>query len=227
METVLLLGVLLGIRHAMESDHVAAVAALVTRRCSWRDSIAHGALWGAGHTLTLLIACSAVLLLGLALPETAARWLEAAVGAMLVVLGVDVLRGLRRERLHFHVHAHRGQERHLHAHSHRANARDDHDHRHAPPSALRPLIVGMVHGMAGSAALVVLAAQASPSALAGLTYVALFGAGSIVGMAMLSAVIAVPLRWSARATGVHRVLQAAIAAATISIGTVLVYQNAV
>ena len=231
MSSILLLGLLLGMRHALEGDHVAAVASLASRRPSLRHAVIQGAVWGLGHTVTLFLACSAVLFLDRLIPERVAQALEAAVGLMLIALGVDVLRRLRRDRVHFHVHRHADGAAHLHAHSHRGETHhhDPRHHRHEHPDGfpLRALGVGMMHGLAGSAALILLTLESATSPAIGLLYVALFGLGSIAGMALLSAAIAVPLQWSARgATWLHNGLQGAVGVVTITIGALLFRDNA-
>lgn len=223
MTTLLLLGFLIGMRHALEADHVAAVASLATRAGSVAETVRQGAAWGLGHTLTLFLFGSAVLLLDLAMPETLAHWLEFAVGVMLVGLGIDVLWRLWRKRVHFHVHRHPDGTTHFHAHSHAGDpAPHDpghHDHEHPRSLPLRALLVGLMHGMAGSAALILLTLQTVDSPLTGLVYMALFGIGSIAGMAALSVFIAIPLRRSAeRLTWAHHGLQAAIGVGTMALG---------
>lgn len=231
MTSILLIGFLLGMRHAIESDHVAAVASLATRRPTLRHAVLQGAVWGIGHTLTLFIACSAVLLLDSVMPERVVEGIEAAVGVMLVLLGSDVLRRLWHERIHFHVHHHGDGTVHLHAHSHKGEKlHDPRRHRHAHPEGfpLRALCIGMMHGLAGSAALLLLTVDGIAAPLAGLVYVALFGIGSIAGMALLSAVIAVPLQWSAQSiTWLHNGLQGAVGVVTITVGSLLLYQSPV
>lgn len=226
--TLLLLGFVIGMRHAVETDHVAAVASLATRSVSVRDTMRQGAAWGLGHTLTLFLFGSIVLVLGLAMPEPMAQTLELAVGFMLVILGVDVLRRLIRERIHFHLHHHEDGAAHFHAHSHAGETRHDprrHAHEHPAGFPLRALFVGLMHGMAGSAALILLTVQTIQSPLLGLAYIALFGVGSMLGMALLSFVIAIPLRYSARGmTWLHNGLQAVVGVATIFIGGMLVYR---
>jgi len=147
---------------------------------------------------------------------------------MLVLLGLDVIRRLVQERIHFHLHRHRDGEVHFHAHSHtgaRAHDPGRHVHEHPDGFPLRALFVGLMHGMAGSAALILLTLQTVHSPLLGLLYIALFGIGSMLGMALLSIVIAVPLRYSARGmTWLHNGLQAVIGVATIGIGAMLVYR---
>jgi len=229
LASILLLGLFLGMRHALDADHLAAVASLATRSPSLAQTVRQGVAWGAGHTLTLLVCGGAVLALGLVVPLQAARALEVAVGAMLVLLGADVLLRVRRDRVHFHRHRHADGVEHFHAHSHR-DERSPHEpaaHRHGHPRGfpVRALAVGMMHGMAGSAAIVLLGLEAMASVGWGLAYIAVFGLGSILGMALLSAAIAVPLRFSARLpTWTHGGVSAAIGAATLGIGLYLVYQ---
>ena len=226
--TLLLLGFLIGMRHAVESDHVAAVASLATRSTSLGDSVRQGAAWGLGHTLTLFIFGGLVLVLDVVMPETMARVLELAVGIMLVGLGTDVLWRLGRDRIHFHTHRHDDGKVHFHAHSHAGEQTHDparHNHGHADRFPVRAMLVGLMHGMAGSAALIILTLQTVQSPWAGLAYIALFGIGSIAGMALLSAAIAVPLHLSARGmTRLHNGLQAAVGIATMAIGAGLVYR---
>jgi ABC-type nickel/cobalt efflux system permease component RcnA len=225
MVSLLILGFFIGMRHALEADHVAAVSSLATRSASARECIRQGVFWGLGHTLTLFLFGSVVLLLDRVLPERLASALELAVGLMLVVLGLDVLRRLAKERVHFHLHEHDGGVRHFHGHSHSGESvHRTHRHGHRGKLPLRALVVGLVHGMAGSAALILLTLERAPSPAAGLLYILLFGAGSIAGMALLSVVIAVPLRYSAAGlTRLHGLLHGTIGLATVAIGVATAY----
>lgn len=232
MLSILGLGFVVGMQHALEADHVAAVSSIAARRSGLRDIVKHGVTWGLGHSITLFLFAGAALVLGATISDDLERWLEGAVGIMLILLGFYVLWRLLRDRVHFHVHRHADGVRHIHAHSHRGDSgphspvRHDHDHPNKAESgfAWRTLLVGLMHGMAGSAALLVLVVSAAESAWVGIGYVLLFGLGSIVGMGLLSVVIAVPLAWSARAmTLTNRLLQGAIGCATILIGSVTVY----
>lgn len=199
---------------------MAAVSSLATRSKSPRECVKQGVFWGLGHTLTLFLFGTVVLLLDRVLPEKLASGLELAVGVMLVVLGVDVLRRLAKERVHFHLHEHQDGIRHFHGHSHVGEAvHRTHDHLHWRKLPLRALVVGLVHGMAGSAALILLTLESVPSVAAGFLYILLFGVGSIAGMALLSVAIAVPLRYStAGLTRLHGLLHGAIGLATVAIG---------
>ena len=218
---ILGLGFLLGMQHALEADHIAAVSSIAARRTHIGDIVKHGLTWGLGHTLTLFAFAGTAILLGRAIPAHFARPLETAVGVMLVGLGAHVLWRLWRDRVHFHGHGHGDGTVHFHAHSHAgdtvSHARAAHAHAHG--FRWRTLLVGLMHGMAGSAALLVLAVSQASSAAAGLGYVALFGIGSMVGMGALSAMIAVPLAVSARwLTWANSGLQAAVRVVTAAIG---------
>lgn len=225
--TVLALGLLFGMQHALEADHLTAVATLVARDRDRGRMIRQGVFWGLGHTLTLLAFGGAVMVLGLALSERTVHGLEAAVGAMLVLLGLDLLRRLWRERVHFHVHRHAADGatasfHHVHAHSHhgahQSHDRDAHDHVHRP-LPLRALLVGMVHGLAGSAALVLLTLQQVGAPGLGLLYVGLFGLGSMLGMGLLSWAVSLPLRWgSGQLTAAHGALRTGVALVSVGLG---------
>ena len=225
---ILGLGFLLGMQHALEADHIAAVSSIAARRSQVGDIVKHGLTWGLGHTLTLFVFAGIAILLGRAIPETVAKPIEGAVGVMLIGLGAHVLWRLWRDRVHFHRHGHADGTVHFHAHSHAGDTlphtRTAHVHEHG--FRWRTLLVGLMHGLAGSAALLVLAVTQASSAAAGLGYVALFGLGSMIGMAALSAVIAVPLAVSARfLTVANRALQGAVGAVTIAVGLVTLVEN--
>lgn len=221
MFAILGLGFLLGMQHALEVDHIAAVSTIAARRSGVADIVKHGLTWGLGHTLTLFLFAGIALVIGQSIPEQIAEPLEGAVGFMLVALGGHLLWRLWRDRVHVHVHQHGDGVRHLHLHSHADGLSHDAPtaHRHEHGFRWRTLLVGLMHGMAGSAALLVLAVSQAPSPAQGLLYVALFGLGSMVGMAALSAVIAVPVVISARSlTTANRLLQGAVGVLTIAIG---------
>jgi cytochrome c biogenesis protein CcdA len=218
---ILSLGFLLGMQHALEADHIAAVSSLAARRSDVRDIVHHGLTWGLGHTCTLFIFAGAAILLGHAIPDALARPIETAVGVMLVGLGTHVLWRLWRDRVHFHAHAHGDGTRHIHLHSHAGEsvAHDNSAHRHGHGFRWRSLLVGLMHGMAGSAALLVLAVSQAANPATAVAYVLLFGLGSMLGMGALSAVIAVPLAVSARwLTWANRALQGAVGVVTIAVG---------
>jgi hypothetical protein len=226
--SILFVGLLLGMQHATEADHLAAVATLATRQGSLARMLRQGIAWGVGHTLTLMCFGGAVLLLGRVISPDLEKALETAVGVMLCLLGADVLRRLRRDRIHFHVHRHDQRSAHVHAHSHRgegAHAESAHRHEHAQRWPLRALAVGMMHGLAGSAALVVLTLRTIPSVGLGIGYIALFGVGSIAGMALLSMAIAVPLRLSsAYLTRIHHAMTALVGIFSCALGAFMIVE---
>lgn len=228
MFSVFLFGFVMGVRHAFEADHVAAVASLATRSRSVRSGVLQGAAWGFGHTLTLLLVGGTCLLLGRAVPERWTTSLELLVGIMLLVLGVDVLRRIKLQRAHAHVHQHGDGTRHWHVHQHALEPPHDparHEHVHPARLPARALVVGLVHGLAGSAALFLLTLETVPSLWPGLAYIAVFGVGSILGMATLSAAIMVPLQAASHVvTRVQSGLEAVVGVATVTIGLRVLYQ---
>jgi ABC-type nickel/cobalt efflux system permease component RcnA len=227
---VLLLGMVIGMRHALEADHIAAVSSIAARETSVRRIVTHGAVWGLGHTVTLMAVTGGVMAFGLAITQALASWLELLVGVMLISLGAHVIVTLVRDRIHFHLHRHGDGTARFHAHSHRGDDAPHnsfrHDHSHPRGLPVRTLLIGMMHGMAGSAALLVLTATTVGSVPLGFAYVTVFGVGSIAGMAALSAVIAVPLTWSARAlTWANSGLKSAIGLATVILGIFIVDES--
>ncbi|MGH7805288.1 MAG: urease accessory protein [Candidatus Binatia bacterium] len=203
MSAILLFGFLLGIRHALEADHVAAVATLATRSHRLRDTVTVAAWWGTGHAATLVVLGSILVVVGVSLPDALARSFEAIVGVVLFALGADVLRRLWARRVHFHLHAHGEAPPHLHAHAHAEDEEAAHDvasHDHPHPRGLlaRSLAVGSIHGLAGSGALVLLSMESAGSPGRALAYLVLFALGSVAGMVLFTVAISLPLRLSAR-----------------------------
>lgn len=235
MASILFLGLIIGMQHALEADHLAAVSAIASTEKSVGRVVRHGAFWGVGHTLTLMIFAGGAIAFDLAIGAQLAVWLEFTVGIMLIALGGHVLYRLFHDRIHFHLHRHQGGVVHLHAHGHartqtgnppRHNP-DAHAHIHPKRLPVRTLIVGMVHGMAGSAALLILTASTMDSPAIGVFYVILFGVGSIVGMAVLSVVIAAPLVASAHwLTMGNRLLRCGVGMATAGLGLAIVLDTA-
>jgi hypothetical protein len=227
---ILLAGFLLGLRHALDADHLAALASLVTRSRSTSESIRTGIAWGIGHTVTLFVVCGIILAFGVSFPDRIASALEFAVGFMLVVLGGDVLRRLIKERMHVHGHKHAREKYHIHFHSHEGvkdHTEATHEHEHASYLPRRALAIGLMHGLAGSAALLLIAVADQGSTLTTLAYVALFGFGSMIGMGVLSCVIALPMMSAARAgTSSFKGLNAVIGTGTAALGLFLMYETA-
>ena len=224
---VLVFGLFFGMLHSLDADHLAAVATLAVRDPDPRRALRQGLFWGIGHALTLLAFGGGVMLLGAALSDATVEALESVVGAMLVLLGLDLLRRMKSERVHFHAHRHApGETPHLHAHSHRGEA-DPHDgHRHHHTHGrlpLRALLIGMVHGLAGSAALVLLSLRTVGDPGVGLMYFAVFGLGSLLGMGLFTWAITIPMRWSgARLSARHRAMTGLVAVGSMALGIVTI-----
>lgn len=236
--SVLALGLLIGLQHALEPDHVAAVSSLASGSTSKRGIVRQGVAWAVGHAAMLTMVAGPAVVFGVAFGDGLAGWLEFVVGIMLVGLGAHVLRRIVRERIHFHVHRHVDGTVHFHAHSHaatpvekydtwrEAHADDPHAHRHADNVPWRAVAVGLMHGLAGSAALIVLTVASAPSIEVGIAFIAVFGAGSIAGMAALSMAIAVPLGWTGRRlTGLNTMIRSLIGGATVALGVVVMYET--
>lgn len=185
------LGFLLGIKHALDADHLIAVSTIVSEQRSLRWASLIGVFWGLGHTMTLFAVGLLVIGLRLTIPSRVALGLEFLVALMLIALGINILwRSFQADRLHLHAHAH-SPETHTHFHLH-GEQQEVHAHPHPFQSMRKPFFVGMVHGLAGSAALMLLVLSTIPSPLAGLVYILIFGIGSVGGMLLLSSLIGLP-----------------------------------
>ena len=240
---ILLLGFFLGMRHATDSDHVVAVTTIVSRQRSIASAAWTGIFWGIGHSLTLLVVGSAIILFGIVIPERLGLSLEFCVALMLILLGALNLRATIRsvenvsERGHHHEHAHlHGDYVHTHEHGH-DRATHGHDENTVPPAkldrrfgrskfyqALRPIIIGTVHGLAGSAAVALLVLPIIHDPLWAIAYLLVFGVGTIAGMMLITAAIAVPVSYSIRFQFLHRHLGTAAGVLSLGFGLFLVYQ---
>lgn len=192
--TLLGVGFLLGLRHALDSDHLAAVSTVLAERPSLLASGAVGLWWGIGHTVTLLLVGSIVLAWGIRIPAEFEFIAESGVAVLLLVLGGTLAAKLYRERWHVHSHHHSDGVPHVHFHSH--ERQEDHRHRHWMVQSIRPLFIGMVHGLAGSAALILMILASTKEVWAGLLAILIFGTGSIVGMMLIGLTFSVPIMYS-------------------------------
>ncbi len=222
--TLLATGFSIGLLHATEADHVAAVATLVSKSKRISKAAVLAALWGTGHTLALFMVGVAVLFLAINIPEELSLFFEFGVGIMLIILGSSMIINLRNGRLnrffgilakkHIHPHSH-GDKWHIHAHSH------DGEHAHSHKS----LIIGIIHGLAGSGALMLLILPTIDSAILGLTYIMIFGIGSIVGMIGVSTLISLPFVFTAQKSKyINKYLAIAISILSIIIGIYIIYE---
>ena len=186
-------GLTLGLRHATDADHVVALATLLRRQSGLRGALAIGGVWGIGHTLVLLAAGIAVVLLGIEVPPAFDRAAEIAVALMLVALGLRHLTRRRGEK----ASAPRG------------------------PIALRPLLIGMVHGLAGSAGVALLALTTIRERGTAMLYLSLFGLGTVVGMMALTGLLAVPLLYAGRSPRLEVWIVRTASAASVGLGLLL------
>jgi sulfite exporter TauE/SafE len=218
------LGLLLGIQHALDPDHLIAVSTIVSEHKNFKWASLIGAFWGLGHTTTLFIVGLLVIGLRLTIPPRLGSGLELLVAVMLVILGLNVLRkAFGAERVHLHTHSHNPlTHTHLHAHE---NPAQDHAHAHAFKAMRRPFIVGMVHGLAGSAALMLLVLSTIQSPLGGLLYIIIFGLGSVGGMLLLSGIISLPFILTAqRFTLLNRWIRVFAGVASVTFGIYLAWE---
>ena len=191
--SVLLLGFLLGMRHATDADHVVAVTTIVSEECSVRRASGIGALWGIGHSITILLVGGAIIAFRLTIPPRLGLALEFSVSLMLIALGVITL---ARRKV--------------------GSAR----------SVTRPVAVGVVHGLAGSAFIALFVLAAVPQTWLALVYLGLFAIGTIAGMAAITAAIAVPSALSAkRFVGVQRHIQVASGVVSLAFGLMLAHEG--
>jgi len=208
-----LLGLLVGLRHAFEPDHLTAVSTLVADAAGARRGALLGVIWGLGHTASLVLVGALLLATGAALPARAAAAFELAVALMLVVLGARALWLAARAGRHGTPSRHRhGAAWHAHA------GPDEHLHVAGRIFALRPLIVGLVHGLAGSGALTALAFAELPDLPSRIVYIVLFGLGSVLGMAVASGAVGASLRRAAPTTHRRRAFAVASGALSIALG---------
>ena len=222
---VLAIGGLLGLRHAFEPDHLAAVSTLATRpggRRLW-SAARLGLIWGLGHTVTVGAVALLVLVLGVQLPARLWPAAELLVAALLVLLGMMVISRYVRGRWHIHAHTHTAAAPHFHLHSHAADP--SHGHAHGVVDARRSLGFGIAHGLAGSGAIAALLVAAVPDTMSRLVYFAAFSTGTIVGMLGVSLTLSVLVRLApGRGARWATLLHVGAAVGSIVAGVVLAQQ---
>ena len=230
MISVLSLGLIIGMQHALQADHLAAVSTITIDNFSFRRVLSLGSFWGMGHAIALISVSGSILILGLGINSFVAECLEVCVGLMLVVLGGTLLYRLYRNRVHFHIHRHGGNLPHLHIHSHSSDTMphqtSSHEHLHLGKGSFRAIIIGMMHGLAGSGALLVLTATATNSIFMGLIYITVFSLGSIFGMAILSMVFVFPLSRSPKIFDwINNKLKTSIGCGTSIFGGYIIFEH--
>ena len=199
------LGLIFGLKHATEVDHIVAVSAIVSEQRKISHAAFVGGLWGAGHTASLVLVGVIVLGLRISIPDSVAAWLEFGVALMIISLGIIALVRTQRLQTRVHIHQH-GHDAATHAHIHFHEQGHERGatlpHAHAVASiGLKPVIVGAMHGLAGSAALTLLVLTQVHSVILGLLYLAVFGFGSIAGMLLMSGLMGLPFALSSRGLG--------------------------
>ena len=245
--SIIAIGFFLGMRHATDPDHVIAITTIVSHQRSTKRAALTGALWGLGHTVTIFAVGTTIILFNLVIPVRLGLSMELSVGFMLIVLGVANLAGtmrwIRRQRrelkqahVHSHVHSH-GDYVHTHPHGHQPETHphpDDAtplariDQRLAGVSAYRltrPLVVGIVHGLAGSAAVALLVLAAIQTPLWSVLYLLIFGLGTIAGMMLITAAISIPfVLGGGQFLRLQRSLRVASGLISLAFGLVVAYQ---
>ncbi|HKO62911.1 MAG TPA: hypothetical protein VJV03_17240 [Pyrinomonadaceae bacterium] len=228
--TVLTFGVVLGFKHAIEVDHVVAVSAIVSQdRNIWHSALI-GLLWGVGHTASLFMVGMLVLVFEMSIPRSVSNWFELLVAMMIVGLGsLAFLRAVRNRRdVHFHRHDH-SRESHTHLHFHEGLVEQDSlkesQWHMVDRIGLKPLIVGSIHGLAGSAALTLLILPQIESLLLGVSYLLTFGLGSISAMLAMSLLMGLPFALTcSKLKGTSVALQLGTGAVSVIFGLWYAYQ---
>ena len=195
--TSLFLGLLLGVSHALDADHMVAVGTLAAETESLKRSSILGVFWGLGHTVMLAFIGGLVLSLKWRISEALATSMEVLVAGMIIGLGALLIwRASQPLTLHIHTHSH-DDSTHTHPHVH---VKDQvvHEHHHVWSSCRKAFLVGVVHGLAGSAALTLAVMTTMPTTFLGIVYIVVFGAGTIAGMFVMSTVISVPFIFMAQ-----------------------------
>ncbi len=218
---ILIIGFALGLQHAVEADHLAAVSTIVSEKKSLFSASIVGGFWGLGHTISLFVVGALVIFLKLQISETAEARLEAIVGVMLIALGINALRKLfSADTVHIHKHEH-GTREHVHIHSHGNEPVASH-HRFS----IRSVMIGMVHGLAGSAALMLLVVPTIASPWVAMSYILVFGVGSIGGMMAMSFLIGLPMHFTLnRFTALNKSLKLIAGCFSLILGGLIVYEK--
>ncbi len=219
---VLLIGFLFGLYHAIEADHLAAVSAIVSEHKNPFLASIVGGFWGLGHTISLFIVGALVVFVKVQISEKTEGILEGIVGVMLIFLGLNAIRKIfTADKVHVHSHEHGGRE-HSHFHVHEKSEAATSHHRFAP----RSIIVGMIHGLAGSAGLMLLVLPTISSSWLALFYILIFGVGSTAGMVIMSLFMGLPLYFTAgRFLLINKAIRFAAGAFSLVWGALLFHEK--
>ncbi len=235
MSSVVLLGFILGMRHATDPDHVIAVSTIVSRETTVRNAVWIGVVWGIGHSLTILVVGGAIVLLGVVIPPRLGLGMELSVAVMLIVLGSTAV-GSRLRHIAARSRGRGGERRARHAETEKDGEVESHHHHGKPSledagwaggrsSIWRPFGVGVVHGLAGSAAVALLVLAVIPDPRWGMVYLLVFGLGTVAGMVMVTVATVLPFLYGgARLGAAHRYLVLASGTLSVAFGLFLVYR---
>ena len=215
LTTLISLGFILGLKHTFDPDHIIAISAIVSQTKNIKKSLLQGVLWGIGHTITLLLVGSLILFFKIAIPQKLTLAFELLVGAVLIILGVNVLQKLVKDRMHLHKHIH-DKIIHSHFHSHKESTAHTHVH--------KSFMVGMLHGLAGSAALMLIVLASIDSIPQGLFFIAAFGIGLTVGMLIVSGIIGLPFILTIRFDSFNFGLKIITGIVSISLGSLIIFK---
>jgi hypothetical protein len=215
ISVAMLLGLLLGARHALEPDHLAAVSTMVAQRRGLLACALVGAMWGLGHGAGMTVFAGAAWVLGAELPQWLGAGLELAVALMLVGLGLQCLKKARFDPLQGEPHEH---EHAFGFHTHGGPAHQGHLHVGRWTILRRPLLVGLMHGAAGSGAMIALVVTRMPTPLTRVAYMLSLGLGGVVGMAALAAVAGWSFGRMSAASRLSRAIQGAAGIASVGTG---------
>jgi len=249
--SIVALGFFFGMRHGTDRDHVIAVSTIVARHRSITHAAVIGALWGVGHTVTILAVGSGIVVFGWVIPARVGLSMEFSVGLMLILLGILNLSGLwqwmttavapyalhpQGATIHSHVHAH-GDYVHTHPHAHHPEMHphdpartplswfDRHFHELGVFQAVRPLVVGLVHGLAGSAAIALLVLTTIRNPKWAIAYLLVFGLGTIAGMMLITGALVLPFAFSSRRfSRINSGLRLASGMISLCFGLYLIYE---
>lgn len=214
---------LLGMRHALEPDHLVAVSTLVAEERRLWPAARHGLIWGLGHMVSISLVGFPVLLLRYQLPVTMENVVDLGVGLILVLLGARTISRWFRERAHLHDHNHDGKK-HAHFHAHPTDLRKSHVH-HGSVLRRQGLVtfgLGLVHGLAGSGAAAVLALTVAPSVISGVGYLLVFGIGTCLGMFSITLGVAAPaLTTLSQSSAIHGLIRAGAGFSSLTIGILM------
>lgn len=222
------LGILIGMQHAFEADHITAISTQMLKSKQNKkqfkgliiDSITKssilGTIWGAGHTTALILVGVIIYVLSIAIEQQVFSGLEILVGIMMIFLGITTVFNKKINFRHKHPHKHADGSIHFEEHNHNNS---EHSHSH------KSYIIGLIHGLAGSGSLVVLTAITMYEGIGVLWFIAIFGIGSIIGMSLIGGIIGIPFAFGEKFSKTQKIFRYSIGIFSIVIGINIMYQT--